>query len=93
MGSNFRSSLLDAAEQAARAGEIDRRDVFRLRLATSLPRVLDRLEHECCQHAQASGLAAANQSAAAIDWTNLISFLKELLPVILEIIKSVVSLF
>lgn len=91
--SNFRDALLTAADQAARAGEIDRLDVFHLRLATSLPRVRKQLETECCQHAVASGLAAANQSSAAIDWNNLVPFLKELLPVILEIIKTVIALF
>lgn len=85
----FRKSLLAAAEQSYKAGEIDRSDVFRLRLATSLPRVLARLEADCCDEAASRGLA----SATAIDWQQLIPLLREMLPVILEIVKSVISLF
>lgn len=86
----FREALLAAAEQSYKAGEVDRRDVFRLRLATSLlPRVLNRLEADCCDEAVFHGQVA---SAQAIDWQKLIPLLREMLPVILELIKPIITL-
>jgi len=85
----FRESLLAAAEQSYKAGEIDRRDVFRLRLATSLPRVVERLEADCCDEAVFHGIVASAQS---IDWQKLIPLLREILPVILELIKPIITL-
>ncbi len=84
----FRRALLKAADEAGVSGV----DMFRLRLASRLPRVREALEEECCEHLCAQGLLQP-QAGAAIDWSGLIEALKELLPLILEFIKALLSFF
>ena len=90
---NFRQALIQVAEQAEAAGEISRRDLRRIRLASAFDRVAAKLEDTCCEEAQYRGLAAATAGPGAIDWMQLLAFVKEMLPVVLEIIKTVIGLF
>lgn len=83
----FRQSLIAAAEQAHADGELTRRELFKLRLATLSPRVCDQLEAGCAEQAMSQGALAAGTDVSAIDWTSLLALLKEWLPTILEWLK------
>ena len=76
----FRQNLIAAAEKAFEAKEISRAELFRLRFASLSPANLARLETAVREQAIADG-----HSINAIDWVSLI---RELLPIILEIIKA-----
>lgn len=80
----FRSTILKAGEQAVKAGELSRLDLMRLRLATMAPRVLEQIHQAAAEQVLSDGLSA---SYGAIDWTKLLAFVKELIPLILELIK------
>jgi hypothetical protein len=82
--SKFRTALLKAADQAAKDKEISRLDVFKLRLATMNRGTLERLHQATAEHVLSEGKFA---SYSAIDWNQLLAFIKELLPIILELIK------
>ncbi len=83
---SFRKALIAAAEDSQRAGEITRRELLSIRIASLNPRALERMR-----------LAAEEQLAAdkgipvtglgEIDWNQLLAFLKELIPVIIQIIS------
>lgn len=80
----FRATILKAGEQALKAGELSRLDLMRLRLATMAPKVLEKMHQAAAEQVLSDGLCA---SYGAIDWTQLIAFIKEILPIILELIK------
>lgn len=79
-GPTFRQNLIEAAEKAFAANEISRADLFRIRFASLSTANLSRLETSVREQAIADGY-----SANAIDWVKVI---RELLPIILEIIKA-----
>jgi hypothetical protein len=86
----FRQALIAQAEQAHSDGELSRQDLFRIRLATLNPRIANQLEEAAAEQAASQSLLPAGSSPSAlgaIDWQNLLSFLRELLPLILQIIK------
>jgi hypothetical protein len=76
----FRQNLIAAAEKAFEAKEISRAELFRLRFSSLSPANLARLETAVREQAVSDGY-----SPNAIDWVALI---RELLPIILEIIKA-----
>jgi len=80
----FRQALLKSAESSVRSGELSRMDLMRLRLATLSPKVLSTLHQAAAEQVLSDGLAA---SYGAIDWNALLAFIKELIPLILELIK------
>ena len=82
--SAFRKVLISEAEKSCKAGEISRMELFKLRIATLNPKVLKSVHQACCEHAVSEGKAT---SAAAIDWMKIVDVIKELLPIILQIIS------
>lgn len=84
---NFRRTLIKAAEEAHDTGEITRGDLFRLRFASLRPQVAAQLERCCAEQAELEGIMPAGSSFNAFDWTTLLAFIRELLPLILELIK------
>ena len=84
-GPMFRKHLLEAAEAAVADGTISRSDMIRLRFATLMPRVCDRLEQAAAEQlAHDKGCSVA--SMGAIDWASLLAFIKEIMPIILQLI-------
>lgn len=87
---SFRKTLSKAAEAAFREGKISRWDLARLRLAIALrPRAIAEAQACCASEAYNAGLIADASIGEnyGFDWTNLLAFIKEFLPLILEIIK------
>jgi hypothetical protein len=80
----FRKALISTAEQAVKSGEISRVELFKLRVATMNPKVLKQMHQACAEQVLSDGKA---KSFSAIDWSKLIEIIKELLPVILQIIS------
>ena len=80
----FRAAVIKSGEQAVRSGELSRMDLMRLRLATMSPKVLEKMHQAAAEQVLSDGMAA---SYGAIDWNQLLAFIKELLPIILELIK------
>ncbi len=80
----FRKVILSEAEKSCKAGEITRMGLLRIRLVVSSPRALKNLHQACCEHVIAEGKAT---SATAIDWSKLLDFVKELIPLIMELIQ------
>lgn len=81
---SFRRELLKAAEQGVREGDISRLDMLRLRLVSLNPAQLDRIHQAVSEQAVADGRA---MSVQAIDWSQLADFIKEILPLILQLIS------
>jgi hypothetical protein len=81
---SFREALLKSGEQAVKSGELSRMDLMRLRLATMSPKVLATAHQFAAEQCLSDGLCA---SYGAIDWNQLLAFIKELIPLILELIK------
>lgn len=83
---NFREKLIQAAQDAVKAGEISRLDAFRIRLHTLRPEVCARLENEVAGEMQAAGVPLT-MGADGFDWSQLLTTLREWLPAILEVLK------
>jgi len=80
----FRTALLAAVEAAYSAGDISLQDARRIRLASAFPRLCRALESAIHETATAE---TAVESLATIDWAKLLDFIKQLIPLILELIK------
>ena len=80
-----------AVREAARQARVDRRigliQHWRINAATRNPRQLQRIYAGVIDESIAAGVATADQSADGFDWTNLISFIERLLPLILQLIS------
>lgn len=85
--SAFRRTLIKAAEESQQAGDISRVDLFKIRVTTLSRPALVKMQQAVIEQAIFEGKLPANSPAAAIDWTTLLQFIKEALPIILEIIK------
>jgi hypothetical protein len=86
----FRQSLLKAADAAAKAGEIKRVDVVRLRVATLSPAFLERAEMLARIQISASGedIPIGEDGKIEVrDWDAFLEFLTKLIPIILEMLK------
>lgn len=83
--SNFRDSLLKSAADAFESGEISRQDLRRIRLASAFPRLCSSIEKAVSETAHQEGMVA--DAVGAIDWAKLLDFIKQLIPLILELIK------
>jgi hypothetical protein len=85
----FKKALGDAAGQAYREGKISRWQLARLRMAIAF-RADAMAECQACviDQAQQDGLIgdAGPAQLDGFDWTNLLAWLKELMPLILQII-------
>ncbi len=78
----FRRSLLEAARNARKSGEITSIQFFMLSAASRNPNVLDKMQQAVHEAAIEEGLATAQ----AIDWNGLISFIEKLIPIIIQLI-------
>ena len=81
---DFRKAVISAAEAQFKAKEITRVQLITLRIATMHKATLERMHQACAEQVLADGAAA---SYGAIDWTKLAAFIKEMIPIILELIK------
>ena len=91
---NFKSTLAAAADQAFQAGEISRWELARIRLAiTFRPRVLAEVQgcviDEACRAGKMAPQSAEAAEADGFDWAALLEFIKQLLPLILQIISII----
>lgn len=78
----FRHSLLEAARNARKSGEITSIQFFMLSAASRNPNVLDKMQQAVHEAAIEEGLATTQ----AIDWAGLISFIEKLIPIIIQLI-------
>jgi hypothetical protein len=84
---SFRRSLIRAAEEAHDAGEITRGELFKIRISSISRPALRQMQQAVAEQAVHEGKIVAGSPMSAVNWDNLLQFIKELLPVILEIIK------
>jgi hypothetical protein len=92
---SFRSALVQAAEEAHDSGDIALQDLRRIRLLSLMPRQLKMMEQRVITVARkesAEGLPPIeggrdNQVPIGFDWSGLLAFLKEFLPILLELFK------
>ena len=80
----FRRSLLQAAREARKAGDIDARQHFLIFAASCNPRTLDRIRATVQEAAVEEGLVQANTQ---VDWDAIIDFITKLIPLIVQIIE------
>lgn len=81
---DFRKALIATAEKACKDKEITRGDLFRLRIASMHKPTLEKMHQSCAEQVLSDG---QSQSYGAIDWSKLAAFIKEMIPIILELIK------
>lgn len=90
----FHRTVVQAAIKAAKAGEIKRVDVVRLRVAMMSPAFRQHAEDLAVMQMSASGSdntpigADGKVDRASIDWEKLLAFLEKLLPLILQLIDA-----
>jgi hypothetical protein len=85
----FRHALLKAAQEEHKAGRLTGWELYRVRLISALrPRKLREAQDAVADQAYAAGYmaAASDGDADGFDWAALLDFIKELLPIILQII-------
>lgn len=84
----FRRTLLAAAAEEVRDGNLTRWEMLRIRIACALrPDKLRQSQTVVVDQACAAGLMRdADAESADFDWTALLAFIKELLPLIMQII-------
>ncbi len=80
----FRKTLITAAEQSCKAGDITRLDLFKIRVASLNRGVLKQMHQAVSEQAIHEGVM---KSVGAPDWSAFLDFIKQLLPIIMEIIK------
>lgn len=86
---DFRSVLLREARTAFKEGKIERDDYRRLFLAVFFPKLMARIETYATQLAIEEQIITADASTKAIDWDKLKEFLIEILPLILEFLRTI----
>lgn len=93
----FRRSLVKAAREAARAGEISRFDAIKIRVASLSPAFLERAQDLCIVQMAFSGDEAVDDlprtESGSIDreevnWASLLAFLQAIMPLILQLINA-----
>lgn len=84
----FRRALLAAASQARDEGQITGWEMFRIRTAAALaPGKLREAQDVVMDQACAAGLMhEGDGDGESFDWMALLDFIKELLPVVLQIV-------
>ena len=78
----FKRSLLQAARQARKTGEISMGQHLAIIVASQRPATLERMKVAAHELAVEDGMA----TAASVDWDKLIGFLEKLIPLIVQII-------
>lgn len=93
----FRPALIAAAEDAAAAGKISKRDLRLIKFATLFPRIEKQVQAAVAEKAVADGAKppCADPYIASVgwDWESLIAFLEKLMPMILQLIQTLMDLF
>jgi hypothetical protein len=84
---SFRRSLIKAAEEAQSNGEISRAELFKIRIASISRPALRQMQQAVVEQATHEGKIIAGTPIGAVNWDGLLQFIKELLPIILDIIK------
>jgi hypothetical protein len=95
MRKGFKVALREVAFDAFKAREITCRNLAGVLFCTAIPKIREQLEDFVIQSAIAQGKLppeAANKPEE-IDWDDLLAFLKELLPLILEFIQALLVIF
>ena len=87
MKGNFWATFDAAVTQAVKDREITRGQAVRLRISGTVRR--RKLRTYCSQQAEIAGLvpSAGRADLDGFDWEGLLSFIKELLPIIMQIIS------
>ena len=87
MGGNFWQAFSEAVEQARKEKRITKAQAARLKISGTVRR--KKLRAYCSQQAASAGLVrdAAVGERDGFDWESLLAFIKELLPVILQLIS------
>jgi len=93
---SFRRELISAAKKAAAKGDISRRDLIKLRIASFSPAFVERAEELCVVQMAMSGEDSdalpmdedGNIVKTAIDWEAFAAFLERILPLILQILAA-----
>jgi len=83
---DFRSALLEAARQAKQEGTISPLDYLKIAALSRNPRILDYLQTAITESAPSELKVPTSQSG---DWSNLIDLIKELIPLIIELIEFI----
>lgn len=84
---SLREELIQQAEELCEEGSISRQDVRRLRLATAFPRVMARIENEVLAIGIKEQKIQANATAVGVNWNELAALIKEIVPLILDLLK------
>jgi hypothetical protein len=85
----FRHALLKAAQEEHKAGRLTAWEMYRIRWISALrPRKIREAQDAVADQACAAGYmsAASDGDGVGFDWMALLDFIKELLPIILQII-------
>ncbi len=87
MGGNFWDTYCEAVETARKEKRITKAQALRLKVSGTVRR--RKLRSYCSQQAASAGLVrdAAAGERDGFDWESLLAFIKELLPVILQLIS------
>jgi len=75
----LRKDLIEAAQSAFSSGEISRADLFKIRVASLNPRLLGQIQQAVAEQVAFDSVNSTDK----IDWVKII---KELLPIILQLI-------
>lgn len=96
-GDSFHRSVIQAAVQRVRAGEMTRRELIQLRVAMISPSFRQHAKDLAIIQLSASGSPSISKlpltetgaiDEAAVNWEGLIAFLKELVPLIITLIQA-----
>lgn len=89
VSASFKKTLEAAAVKAWKEGEITRWELAKVRMAIAFrPDALVEIQASVTDDAVAAGkMKPADAKAAAFDWSSLLEFIKQLLPLILQIIS------
>jgi hypothetical protein len=92
--SDFSKSVIKAAVECQKKGEITRLELIRLRVAMLSPSMQSKIEDLAVMELASSGIENAYSldssgkiDRQSIDWEQLLKFLEKLVPIILELIK------
>jgi len=87
----FSRALYRAANDAFAVGRINKDEMRVLRRARWNPLVMHVLRRRVLEEAELTGVWAGD--VRSLDWDNLLDFLKEMMPFIIELILMLISIF
>lgn len=85
----FRETLLSAAYEERKSGRLGWFKYAKIQIASNNPETLEEIQSAVLEQAVRAGKIApqAAEDPSAFDWSSLLAFIKELLPLILQIIS------